>query len=282
MKQFWKTGEPYVLATGASLAIILVMSLALVGVVMTNGLGYFWPRELVKFELKDGSLALGQVTKHEKNPISGSRRLQLKVGNRDVFGQDFRWIDEKDIASRSLPADAVLLERHEHGNYFGFLKGVTAEGLSLTAATPYEKLQQALKLVNGKLDATGKIKEQMSDLNNTAERLRLKLQKLEYDGKEKNSAEIGELTAAHEEILAKFTRLNDQFSATQAEIALITAQFSDVTGAEKDIALMEIVALQHPNSMSFFAKCGAYLERVRELLLDDPRESNTEIGRAHV
>jgi phosphate transport system permease protein len=30
--------------------------------------------------------------------------------------------------------------------------------------------------------------------------------------------------------------------------------------------------------MSFLAKCGAYLERVRELLLDEPRESNTEGG----
>ena len=62
MKLFWKTGEPYVLATGAALAIILVMSLTLVGVVMSNGLGYFWPRALIRFELKDGSFALGQVT----------------------------------------------------------------------------------------------------------------------------------------------------------------------------------------------------------------------------
>ena len=31
MKLFWKTGEPYVLATGAALAVILVMSLTLVG-----------------------------------------------------------------------------------------------------------------------------------------------------------------------------------------------------------------------------------------------------------
>ena len=278
MKIFWKTGEPYVLATGAALAIILVMSLALVGVVMSNGLGYFWPRELVKFELKDGSLALGQVTERENNPISGIRRMQLKVGNRDVFGQDFRWIDEKDIATRTMPADAMLLERREHGNYFGFLKGVTAEGLNLTAATPYEALQQAMKLVSAKLDDTGKIKRQMSSLNNTAERLRLKLQKLEYEGKEKNAPEISELTVAREKALAEFTRLNEQFSATQAEIGRFTAQFSDVTGAGKDIALMEIVALQRPNSMSFFAKCGAYLERVRELLLDDPRESNTEGG----
>ena len=119
MKTFWKTGEPYVLATGAALAIILVMSLTLVGNVMTNGLGYFWPRALVKFELKDGSFALGQITQQEENPISGERRLQLKVGNRDVFGQDFRWIDEKDISARTMPTDAVLLERREHGNYFG-------------------------------------------------------------------------------------------------------------------------------------------------------------------
>lgn len=278
MKLFWKTGEPYVLATGAALAIILVMSFALVGTVMTNGLGYFWPRSLVKLDLKDGSFALGQITQKEKNPISGARRLQLKVGNRDIFGQDFRWIDEKDIARRTQPADAVLLERREHGNFFGFLTSVNAAGLNLTAAPPYEALQQALKLVSGKLDNTGKIKRQMSDLNNTAERIRLKLLKLEYIDKEKNSAEIGKLTAEREKALAEFTSLNEQATATQAEIGRLTAQFSDVTGAGKDIALVEIVALQRPNSMSLFAKCGAYLERVRELLLDDPRESNTEGG----
>ena len=265
------------MATGAALAIILVMSLALVGVVMSNGLGYFWPRALDKFELKDGSFVLGQVMMREKNPISGDRRIQLKVGNRDVFGQDFRWIDEKDVASRTLPVDVVLLERREYGNYFGFLKGVTAEGLALTAASPYDKLQQALKLVNGKLDDTHTIKQQMSNLNNTAERLRLKLLKLEY-AKEKNPVEIDELTAAREKTLAEFTRLNEQAGITQAEIGRVTAQFSDVAGGSKDIALMDIVALQQPNSMTFFAKCGAYLERVRELLLDDPRESNTEGG----
>jgi phosphate transport system permease protein len=278
MNKFWKTGEPYVLATGAALAIILVLSLTLIGTVMTNGLGYFWPRALTKFELKDGTAALGQVTQKEKHPISGIRRLQMKVGNREVYGQDFRWIDERDVTARTEPADAVLLERRENGNFFGFLKGVTAEGIALTAASPYEQLQQARKLVAGKLDDTHKIKQQMSDLNNSAERLRLKLLKLEYRGKDRNAAEIVELTAAREKVLTEFTRLNEQFTATQAEIGRITAQVSDVGGAVKDISLTEIIALQRPNSMSFTAKCGAYLERVRELLLDDPRESNTEGG----
>ncbi len=277
MNKFWKTGEPYVLLTGTALAVMLVLTLTLVGVVMTNGLGYFWPRALLKFDLKDGTSALGQVMVKEKNPISGVSRLQLKVANRDVFGQDFRWIDEKDIASRSLPTDAMLIERREHGNYFGFLKGVTAEGLA-QSASPQETLQQAMKLVAGKMEDTRAIKKQMSNLNHTVERLRLKLLKLEYGGKEKNSAEISELTAVREKTMAEFTRLNEQATAAQAEIGRITGQFTDVTGGSKDIALMEIVALQRPNSMSFLAKCGAYLERVRELLLDDPRESNTEGG----
>ncbi|MBV5340055.1 MAG: phosphate ABC transporter permease PstA [Deltaproteobacteria bacterium] len=278
MKKFWKTGEPYVLVSGAALAIMLVMTLALAGVIMTNGLGYFWPRALVKLELKDGSFALGQVMQKEKNPISGIRRFQLKVGNRDIFGQDFRWVDEQDIVSRTMPADAVLLERREHGNYFGFLQGVTADGLALTAAAPYEKLQQGLKLVSAKLDDTDDIKKKMSNLNYTAESLRLKLLKLEYRGKEKNAAEIGEVTAVREKALAEFTALNEQFAKIQAGIGTVTAQFTDVTGAGKDIALVDIIALQRPNSMSFLAKCGAYFERLRELLLDDPRESNTEGG----
>ncbi len=278
MKLFWKTGEPYVLATGAALAIILVMSLTLVGTVMTNGLGYFWPRELVRFELKDGTFALGQVMQQEENPISGARRIQLKVGNREIYGQDFRWIDVQDIASRTQPAEAVLLERRENGNYFGYLKGVTAEGLALSGTTPEEKLQQARKLVAQKMDDTGTIKKQMSNLNYTAEQLRLKLQKLEYKGPQKNAAEISELTAAREKTMAEFSVLNDQATATLSGIGQITARFSDVTGDSKDIPLTEIITVQHPNSMSFLAKCGAYLERIRELLWDAPRESNTEGG----
>jgi phosphate transport system permease protein len=278
MKQFWKTGEPYVLATGAALAIVLVMTLTLTGVVMFNGLGYFWPRALVKFELKDGSSVLGQIIQREKNPLTGVGRIQLKVGNRDVFGQDFRWLDDKDIASRTEPAEALLLERREHGNYFGFLQDVTAEGVTLSGATPIEKLKQAQTSVAGKVDATRTIKKQMSALNNTAEGLRLKIQKLEYAGKEKNAPAIEALTAEREKILGEFSRLNEQITATMADIGKITARFSDAAGGSKDIALTDIIVVQSPNAMSIFAKCAAYLERVRELLLDDPRESNTEGG----
>ena len=42
-KRFWKQGEPLVWATGGALSFVLLSTLLLIGVVMYNGLGVFWP-----------------------------------------------------------------------------------------------------------------------------------------------------------------------------------------------------------------------------------------------
>lgn len=279
MKTYFKTGEPFVLLTGAGLAIVLVMTMALITVVMTNGFGYFWPRELVRFELGDGSLVLGQQMMKEKNPVSGARRIQLKVSNRDVFGQDFRWVDEKDITGRTVPGDAVLVERKEHGNFVGFLKAVDAPGLVAdTAVDPWECLGKARQALTPRVAETQQVKNSMSGLNYQAERLRLKILKLEYSGKERNATEIAALSAEKERLLAEFNTLNDQLTTLQNGMAAFKAELTDVNGAAKEVALTEIVRIQRPNAMSLPAKALAYLERIRELLLDDPRESNTEGG----
>jgi phosphate transport system permease protein len=279
MKKYFKSGEPFVLVTGAGLAVILVMTLTLVTVVMINGLGYFWPRQLVRYELTDGTLALGQLMTKEKNPVSGARRIQLKVSNRDVFGQDFRWIDEKDIAKRSVPQDAVLVERKEHGNFVGFLKSVTAVGLVADTVTePWERLVQARQALIPKVKTAQNVKNSMSDYNYKAEQLRLKILKLEYRNKEQNAAQISTLTTEKDTLLAEFNTLNDQLNTLQSEMSGFKAELGDVTGGTKEVALTEIIEILRPNAMSIPAKSLAYLERVRELLLDDPRESNTEGG----
>ena len=279
MKNYLKTGEPYVLLTGAGLAIILIMTMTLIGVVMTNGLGYFWPRELVRHELKDGTIALGQLMASEKNPINGTRRIQLKVSNRDLLGQDFRWIDESDISARTVPKDAVLVERREHGNFVGFLKNVQAEGLVPDTVTePWQRLSLARQALEPRLEAIQKLKDNMSDLNYSAERIRLKILKLEYNSRQQNSVAIEELSATQENLLTRFNALNEQMSAQQNDLNRFKAELVDANNGSKDVALTEIVRIQRPNDMSLFAKIAAYAGRIRELLLDDPRESNTEGG----
>ena len=108
-------GQTFTWLCGGALAFNLLLALGLLLLIATYGLGFFWQLPLVMFTLRDGTQVLGEV--HEREPIPPSPedpnpgdRIRLKVGNRDLYGLDFRWIDERDIASRSTPADAALLE----------------------------------------------------------------------------------------------------------------------------------------------------------------------------
>ena len=95
MTRFWKSGEPFIWLTGGALAISLVMVAGLVFLVMANGLGFFWPSAVVRLTLTDGTVLLGQITQRERIPQPGAPsgtperyRIQLKVGNRDLYGAD--------------------------------------------------------------------------------------------------------------------------------------------------------------------------------------------------
>jgi phosphate transport system permease protein len=72
--------------------------------------------------------------------------------------------------------------------------------------------------------------------------------------------------------------LNNELNQKISELNKATALFRDADGKEKELPLTEIVRFYQPNSMSVFAKSGIYLIKIKELLLDDPRESNTEGG----
>ena len=117
---FLRSGEPFIWLTGGALAACLIMIAGLVIVVATNALGFFWPRDLVTYALKDGSHVMGQRWSEE--PEKG--RIQLKVGNRDVYGADFRWIEMGDVTKTFVVPAAVAFERREWGDYYGFVEGV--------------------------------------------------------------------------------------------------------------------------------------------------------------
>ena len=105
----WRTGEPYVWVSAAALTLILLITVALMGVILINGLGVLWPTNVVRLDLADGGAAMGEHTKTDPAGNNNAARIQLKVGNRDLYQLDFRWISEEDIAERSWPEDAVVL-----------------------------------------------------------------------------------------------------------------------------------------------------------------------------
>src|SRR5260221_11690749 len=111
--------------TGSALGLCILMIVGLIGVILANGLSFFWPQALELLTLKDGSIAMGEVVNREAIPNPGqpdhlqNHRVQLRVGNRDLYGIDFRWIDEADIAKRETPHGAFFVERREYGPLVG-------------------------------------------------------------------------------------------------------------------------------------------------------------------
>ena len=110
------------LAAGALAASLLLVA-GLVGLIAYHGLSAFWQGPIAELSLSDGSKVLGEIVDRESDiDESGAprERLRIRLGNRDLGGADFRWLDAREIASESHPAEALVLEREEWGRFYGF------------------------------------------------------------------------------------------------------------------------------------------------------------------
>ena len=192
MKGFWKSGDPFIWLTGGALAVNLILVAGLVLLILVNGLGFFWPRALIRLELRDGGVVLGQVAEREAipDPDGGPgapvrHRLKINQGNRDLLGADFVWVDESAIVARRTPAEAVLIERTEWGNLIGVLKEVLAAG-GVVASGPEASWEALRRRLPETLRTARRIRRierrEIGAINFRQEELRLRLRGLEMKG----------------------------------------------------------------------------------------------------
>ena len=101
---------PWVWLNAAAVSACILLVLGLLLLIATRGLGHFWPariHELTVLDEQGGRSSLvGQIRERETVPmerlgdqaatLDGENglvtRLLVKSGNRDLTGQDFRWI----------------------------------------------------------------------------------------------------------------------------------------------------------------------------------------------
>ncbi|OYT21396.1 MAG: phosphate ABC transporter, permease protein PstA [Nitrospira sp. UW-LDO-01] len=126
IRQFMASGELFIWGCGAGLSLSLLMIGGLLALILMNGFGYFWPADLVELTLKDGKHVIGQLAGEEIGP-KGIPRIRVKIGNRDLYGLDYRWINTDQITERVQPSDLVMVERREWGNFYGRLLTITKE-----------------------------------------------------------------------------------------------------------------------------------------------------------
>ena len=285
MPNLWKAGDAYIWISGLALMVTLVMIGGLLFLIATKGLGSMWPADIGRYELRDGSAYLGQLRARESvrggDGVSGSEfRVKLKIGNRDIYGLDFKWINEGDVKSRGYPRDAVVLERHEWGDYHGYLKEIRKNGQVIPGTDP-----EAFSVLLGLIRDANRIHErilkiekgEIGDINYGIEKQRLKLKGLAVRG-EHNPAKEAEYRLKIKEYEGRYKTSEAKLEALYAELNRNEAVMLSAGGDEKTIPLGKIVMAHRPNSMGFVEKAGFYVKRFWGFVSDDPREANTEGG----
>ena len=104
-----------------------------------------------------------------------------------------------------------------------------------------------------------------------------RLQRLSYQNLGA-SDEAAALRVEHGRLEQQHQAASREFEAALARERAHATLLRDGGGREKTLAHLDILRAYRPGRMSFLEKVTLYASRVRELLLDDPRESNTEGG----
>ncbi len=280
MKKLWRSGEPFIWLTGGALALSLLLVAGLIGLILYNGLGFFWPKDVLRATLADGKVMTGQLADREPVPGKpGQYRIKLKVANRDLYGADFQWVDESHITKREYPADVVVIERTEWGALIGTIKEVrrgdqiAASGSQAGWAEIGRRLPETSRV---RAEIRGIEKGEIGRINFAQEEIRLKLRRLELRGVT-SAPEVmvlqQELATQQERYKVQETRLAE-LRKRETETLVVAAD----GGKEKTLPLAQVVDVYFPNAMGTAAKVAHYAGKAWEFVADDPREANTEGG----
>lgn len=289
IKAWFKSGTPWIWLNAGAISIALVAVFGLLALIVIRGMSHFWPAEAVQFEMHNGSTVIAEVVETE-TVAAGSVpgidisqgeiiRYLVKTGNRDLLGSDFRWIYDRDIKASKTPADLMVLERIEWGNFYGFLRSVyegenkVAEG---EAAWPelQSRLQRTLELRDKIMDIE---RHEIGSINYDMERLRLKERRLQIDGEDSEQA-IQEINEQREQLDVEYKALQQTLSELYQQINRDSIRATVMDGQEINIAMHKMVKAWQPNQMSLLDKIGFYFHSLKSFISDDPREANTEGG----
>ena len=287
VKKFLDSGSLFIWLCGGALGLSLLMIGGLLVLIMINGMGYFWPKDLIQFTLKDGGVVLGEWIATETIPESesagkpkGHERIQLKVGNRDLYGLDFRWVDQADILNEQYPSDVLAFERREWGNFYGRIKEIQ-EGERVLASGNEEGMRVLFSLLERSNGIQEKIHEiernEIGGLNRRLEQARLRLRSLEMS-EEAGTEERAGIDAQVQELESLYEVQNEALITLYKELEQFRMTAVDVAGEEKTFQFGTLVKVWLPNGMGVGEKLIMYVQNFWEVLSEEPREANTEGG----
>ncbi len=281
----WRRGDFFIWLSGAGLALSLIMVAALLLAIFVNATQFFWPGETVSIFMNDGTKVLGQVTARESipNPEDPEAplkyRIQVKKGNRDVYGFDFAWLDEDNIKSMVRSKNAVIVERREWGEFYGTIQEVKDEGRAIAAGheAGLRAVQELLPEARATYRKIKKIeRKDIGKVNHYLEQNRLELKALDLQGVT-GGKQIAKLKEQEQKLKDEYKVLEKDLTRLRQD-QTVEVRMTTEEGREKVIPLAKIIRVYSPNDFGLFDKIGFFLAKIWEFVVEEPREANTEGG----
>jgi phosphate transport system permease protein len=300
MKKWFKSGDPWIWLIGGAVSISVIMVVGLLLLIGVRGLGHFWQGPIVEATFNDNGqevVVLGTIRQSETVTAQAVReagfsvpedqdlvnRYLFHLGNRDLTGRDFQWFIGDFLSEFRYPEDAIMLERREWGNFFGYLVAVregdqvVAEGEAAFAALA-DRLRRSSELV---AETVHLERYEIGRINRAIEQQRLEQRRVELNDR-LSDAERADLVAQSQ---AEVVRLNEEYQVLFAELQELRARARrdalvarTADGREVTINLADVVRSTRANTMSIPAKLKEYGARFWNFLSGYPREANTEGG----
>lgn len=297
ISSWFRSGSPWIWLNAAAVSACLIMIIGVLGLIVVRGIGHFWPAQVTQFSYQEADgqakTIFAEIVDTSVTPAIAAKisgyimadneedlvQYQIKTGNRDVTGADFRWLQKRNIRSQDQPANLMVVERREWGNFYGQLVAVKENGKTLADT------EQAWSVAQPKIDEALSVYEEIAHLekkeigaiNYNLEQLRLKGRRLELKDQLDETAKVS--------IENEKTELKKQYDQYQIQLRTLYQKIRGASliaktdsGKEVDIPLAKVVRIYQPNNMNLFQKIGHYFSKLSEFLTDDPREANTEGG----
>ena len=293
-----KSGTPWIWMNAGAVSIAVIMTLGLLAIIAVRGLAHFWPADVIVADYSmpgaEMRVLAGEVVQAEEVPrarlaasglpvnVEGGEfmtRELLKVGNREVYGADFSWVVGEWLSNQHTPAELMVLERREWGNFYGYLLNVKEAGqLVAEGEGAWNELQARIDRVDELHTQISRIeKVEIGRINHGLERLRLKTRQLELNDR-LDAAAQADLDAERAQWDAEYRVLEEKLVALQQQFNRDSITVRTADGREQEITLGKVVQAFQPNAMSTPQKLMFYFAKLWEFVSDEPREANTEGG----
>ncbi|ACL73726.1 phosphate ABC transporter, permease protein [Thioalkalivibrio sulfidiphilus HL-EbGr7] len=297
MKEWWKSGSPWIWLNGGAVSISIIMVFGLLTLILVRGFGHFWPHAVVEFsyempgqervqvigELRRSETLTGQALREAGVPLPQAQLLAtrhlFKLGNRDVTGRDFSYYIDDFMGEWRYPRDMAVLERREWGDFYGrplrILEGtvVVAEGEAV-----WDELQARIKRTTSLFDEIRRIeRHEIGNINFRLERVRLDQRRAELRDTLTPELErdfAGRRAALNQEYAVLQERLDKLIAEAQRDSLVMLV----AGGREVTIRMDRIVKAWQPNNMSIPSKVVFYAKTFFDFIFGYPREANTEGG----